>query len=124
MADWNLPFAPPQQMVVQQEEFEEEEVPEYDPRHFLVCTQCKEPITHGEQCMEFMPGVSGFGQKSGLPMVVDVEDPDHERAILHIDCIYDYVFGIEEEVSQMRREDLNEDEPRFCAACDAKLDGL
>lgn len=122
MAEWNLPFAPPQQMEMQQEEYEEE--PKYDPKYFLLCTQCKEPITNGEECMEFAPGVSGFGEKSGLPTVIDVANTDHERATLHIDCIYDYVFGIEEEVSQMRREELDAEDPRFCSACDAKLDGL
>lgn len=67
--------------------------------------------------MEFMPGVSGFGAKSGRPSVVDCAEPDFERAVLHIGCIYDYVFQIEETLA------YQDDEPQFCAGCEAKLSG-
>ena len=66
--------------------------------------------------MEFIPGVSGFGTKSGRPMVIDTEHPDFEKAVLHIGCIYDYVFEVEETLEY-------QDEPRYCAGCEAKLSG-
>lgn len=122
MAEWFLPFAPPQQPLQepqkQEVEYEEEEEVEYDPARFLVCSHCRCPIEYGEQCMEFLPGLSGVGEKSGRPVVVDGENLDHEHAVLHIGCIYDYVFCVEESLAYQ-----DEDDVKYCAACSSKLDG-
>lgn len=110
MAEWNLPFAPPQQMFELREE-EEADSGEYNPEIFLVCSQCNKPIKQGQECMEMVPGVSGFGSKSGRPAAVNAEDLNHDYAVLHIKCIYNWVFGIEEA-----------NEVQFCAACEAELE--
>lgn len=117
MAEWNLPFAPPRQQAEETVSRQSVVRREWDERSFLICTHCRTPIDHGEQCMEFLPGVSGFGSKSGRPMAVDSAQPDFERAVLHIGCIYDYVFEIEQMI------EYRDDEPRFCSGCEAKLSG-
>ena len=107
MAEWNLPFAPPPQYA------QEAAAPAREPAHLpkLICSQCQFPIEPGEDCMQFIPGKSGFGEKSGRPMVIESksEDSFYEEATLHIECIYEYVFSGRE--------------PQYCAACDAQLDG-
>lgn len=121
MAEWKYAVGPPQ---VVEEVVARTPVPrtefvrrEWDKSAFLLCSHCREPIEHGEQCMEFIPGVSGFGAKSGRPSIVDTPFPDYEHAVLHIGCIYDYVFEIEESLA------YQEDEPKYCAGCEAKLSG-
>jgi len=117
MAEWHLPFAPPQH----QAEEAVAEAPvvkrEWDPNYFLLCSHCEKPITQGAPGMEFTPGKSGFGARSGRPMLVDDEHSDYEKAVLHIGCIYDYVFNIEETMAYA------DEEPQFCAGCEARLSG-
>lgn len=136
MAEWYMPYAQPQPA----QEAVSTPRPiavkrEFDPRNFLICSQCKKPIDQNEECMEFMPGVSGFGAKSGRPAVVDCEDPRFERAVLHIECIYDYVFEVEEslsyregfleeiEVCGLCGEVLQGVSPNFCSNCGAQVGG-
>lgn len=136
MAEWFMPYAQPQSA----QEAVSTPRPiavkrEFDPRNFLICSECKKPIDQNEECMEFMPGVSGYGAKSGRPAVVDCEDPSFERAVLHIECIYDYVFGLEEslsyrdgymeeiEVCGLCGEVLHGISPSFCSNCGAQVGG-
>jgi hypothetical protein len=110
MAEWNLPFAPPQFYA------EEAAAPRREPVVIqeLLCTYCQLPIVVGDLCLHMTPGVSGFGAKSGRPMVI--EDPDDngdEEASLHYGCVIDYVLN----------NDPGDEEPQFCAACDAQLNG-
>jgi len=116
MAEWFLPGTAPQpaQEAVREVEFVERE---WDPSRFLVCTHCNKPISKDRPGMDFTPGKSGFGEKSGRPMLVHDPDSKYQPATLHIKCIYNYVFGIEEQ------EEYYDDEPQFCAACDAQISG-
>lgn len=130
MAEWRMPFAPPQHYQAEETVAEVQVVKrEWDPNHFLLCTHCELPITHGKPGMSFEPGVSGWGSKSGRPMLVWAEDMEHERADLHIDCIYDYVFNLEETRAYADEEivlchlcgdPLVGEAPRFCANCGAE----
>jgi hypothetical protein len=112
-----MPFVPPQPQAEEAVTREPVRIErEWDPSTFLLCSHCGDPIKHGDQCIEILPGESGFGAKSGRPTVVDCAQSDFERAVLHVGCVYDYVFNVEETLAY-------EDEPRFCAGCEAKLDG-
>jgi hypothetical protein len=122
MAEWFMPQYPPRPAEEAVHETRQPQVQrEYDPNNFLVCSQCQLPIEQGEQCMEFFPGTSGRGQKSGRPMVVEDAEPEFDPAVLHIECIYDYVFEIDDYLSRSRRGE--DDDAMYCAGCEAKLSG-
>lgn len=121
MAEWYMPVPPPQyaEEVVAKAP---EPIREWDPNHFLICTFCRKPIEHGEEGIDIVPGVSGFGPKSGKPMLVDVTDPLHQPATLHYECVTPYL--LHPELSDEDYYDYEEEEEvKYCAACDAKLDG-
>ena len=133
MAEWFMPYATPQPIAQEAAAPVQVVVPrEWDPNNFLICSHCGEPINHGEEGMELTPGVAGFGSRSGRPMFLDVEDPSFEHADLHIGCIYDYVFQVEEPLSYQEEEDsvvchlCGENIPdsfNYCSNCGAKALG-
>lgn len=86
---------------------------------FLECDNCGEDIEEGDECVQLFIGRAGKGKKSGQPTVVDsmAMEPQHAVANLHLWCVAEFAVTVV-------YEDQNyEDEPQFCAACDAKLDG-
>jgi len=135
MAEWFFPGTAPQPaqeaVTPQYRQYQQVAQPQaYGPP--LICSHCSRPIKQGESCMAFNPGISGFGLKSGKPMVVDTDDPDYESADLHIGCIYDYVFGLEEtmdyleddiELCHQCGEGLEGWKPDFCARCGTRVWG-
>lgn len=130
MAEWHLPFDPPPQQA--EEAVAEVQVKrEWDPNRFLLCTHCCEPIHQGKPGMDFVPGVAGFGPKSGRPMIIETGNPEYEHATLHITCIYDYVFELEEQLSYVDEvviwcnvcgEGLVGEAPNFCSNCGARAE--
>lgn len=86
---------------------------EEDIETMLICDGCGEEICLGEEAINIFKGRSGFGPKSGQPMVVESGYSDYENANLHTYC-----------VAKFAREKIYEqqlDDSLTCAGCDAKL---
>lgn len=94
-------------------------VPQKAPVQFLDCDNCGETIEEGSECVQLFLGRAGRGKKSGLPSVVESQYTETSSANLHVWCIAEYAAICIYEDQYFD----GEEEPRFCSACDAKLDG-
>jgi hypothetical protein len=91
------------------------------PVPFLDCDNCGETIEEGDECIELFIGRAGRNKKTGQPSIVESTaiEPQHAVAKLHLWCVAEFAT-----VSVYEDQYFDGDEePRFCAACDAKLDG-
>jgi hypothetical protein len=88
------------------------------PVPFLDCDNCGETIEEGDECVEIYIGRAGRSRKTGQPTVVESStiEPQHATAKLHLWCVSEYAVVV-------IYEDQFPEEPRFCTACDAQLDG-
>lgn len=46
----------------------------YPQTAYIVCDECKKPITKGQRCIEFFEGKADSDPQSGEPTIVDAED--------------------------------------------------
>ena len=79
----------------------------------LFCDMCGEEIEFGDEAIEIFMGVSGYGQKSRRPMVVESKVFDHPLASLHPWCVAAFA----------RRHIMDEQlgDEVYCSACESKL---
>lgn len=83
------------------------------------CDFCGDIIQMGEEAIEILHGKMGVGPKSGQPMVVEApmyKDPS-PIAKLHPWCGRGFLSSFVFDETDM------EEEPMFCAGCDAKISG-
>lgn len=111
---------------------------EYKPPNSVKCAWCGEPILIGDRAVYMHHGQIGRGKKSGLPIVVDAQFTVGE-VTLHELCSVAYLTqevvdaaddaeqaldAITEEMFGVSFSALMDDShERYCAACEAKLDG-
>ena len=90
---------------------------ELGPSEFqLCCDQCTEVFELGEPAIELFYGKVGRGEKSGRLMVVESALIDYPIVSLHEWCVAAFAKAF-------IYDDGVEEEPHFCAGCEAKLSG-
>ncbi len=91
----------------------------------LICYVCEEEIPQGTECINFLYGVAGRGQKSGREMVVETTDIPCGDINLHRECVahflWDNLPDIVDEIISIEPEMIERTEI-YCQGCGDRID--
>ena len=127
-SNWPYPFAPPQQIQYAQPlqplqppinhaEYRRTETVPDEMEDVLFCDYCQEEISMTNPGINVFVGIAGRRPDGRPGMVID-PDITNPYADIHIECMVEFAKDIQTEFMGPPDE-----EPIYCAGCEAKLDG-